>query len=159
MAEQLPRSSVGKICRESLLSARGGGGGGEEEEEKEGEEEEEELALSDLKIPQATVDLINAVSSEFITLLAEQANTHMEEASKKTMMPQHVYEALDALEFPNLVSAAQQGGKDAASQAKKLKEKRAAARPNTDGMTEEELADEQEELLRQARKRAFGDES
>ena len=103
------------------------------------------------------MDMLGACATEFVSLVAAQANECMETAKKKTMSPAHVCEALEQLEFATLIERARQGGESSKAALQKLKERKAASKANTTGLTEEQLAAEQARLLEGARKRAFGE--
>ncbi|CAD6568508.1 MAG: negative cofactor 2 transcription regulator complex subunit ncb2 [Tremellales sp. Tagirdzhanova-0007] len=87
--------------------------------------------------------------SEWVKLLATQANGVCDESSKKTISPEHVVEALRQLGFEDFVGEVEDSNKDF----KQSQKERARTQPETNGMSQEELLALQESLFASSKNR------
>lgn len=106
---------------------------------------------ADISCSKETRDLLIDCCVEFIHLLASEANEICEKESKKTISPEHVLAALEALGYSNYVADVQAAYQEHKSQAKDREKK--TSKLDTSGMTEEELLKQQEELFERARQK------
>ena len=105
--------------------------------------------------PRDTRDLLVACATEFVHLVASEANEGCEKAGRKTITPEHLVEALRNLGFPDYVPEVE-GAWGEQQEAAKVKAERqkgrgASAIAERAGISEEELARQQEELFQAAR--------
>ncbi|KAI3630680.1 hypothetical protein MIR68_012115 [Amoeboaphelidium protococcarum] len=136
-----------------------------------------EQANEDLSLPKATIskliadylpdgvkcsqearDVIQDCLTEFIHLLTTQANDVCSKSTKKVILPQHITEALEQLGFgtfnQELESLLDEHKKEAKAKGERRKGGSIAGiADKMGGMTEEELAEKQAELFRQARQK------
>lgn len=111
-----------------------------------------EMLPTGVACPKETRDLLISCCVEFIHLLSSEANEVCERASRKTISPEHVMDALTNLGFTGYVEEVGAAYEEAQSQAKE-KEKVRGNKLERSGLTEEELLKQQEELFESARKK------
>lgn len=99
-----------------------------------------------------TRDLLIDCSVEFIHLVSSEANAVCERSGRKTMIAEHVAEALKTLGFeaflPPVLQAVAENGEQIAREKERAK---ASNKMESSGLTQEELQREQEELFAKAR--------
>ncbi|EPZ32641.1 TATA binding protein-associated phospho protein [Rozella allomycis CSF55] len=86
---------------------------------------------------------------EFIHLISSEANEISEKGKKKTIGPEHIIQALQALGFEDFVSELELTMNDAKNTAKQRERK--VSTLEASGLTETELLKQQEELFAKAR--------
>ncbi|KZW04334.1 histone-fold-containing protein [Exidia glandulosa HHB12029] len=110
-----------------------------------------EFLPNDVSVAKDTRDLIIECCVEFIHLIASDANEICEGESKKTIAPEHIISSLKRLGFEDYVSEVQEVLKDHKQQQKEREKK--TTKFEQSGLTEEELARQQEELFAASRAR------
>jgi len=110
-----------------------------------------EMLPSDLTCSKETRDLIIECCVEFIHLISAQANEICEKDAKKTISPEHIVTALKELGFESYVDEVEEVLKDHKQQVRDREKK--TSKFEQSGLTEEELAQKQQELFDQARDR------
>lgn len=118
----LPRAAVNKLIKETLPQVR---------------------------VSNETRELIIQCCNEFIHLVSSEANEICNKNAKKTIMPEHVLEALKTLGFASYL----QDCEDVLVECKDvaLKKRRGSSRLENLGIPEEELLRQQQELFAKAR--------
>ncbi|KAG8928528.1 negative cofactor 2 transcription regulator complex subunit ncb2 [Tulasnella sp. 419] len=113
-----------------------------------------DLLPPDTTCSKETRDLIIECCVEFIHLVSSEANDICEKESKKTISPEHIVSALKVLGFESYIEEVQEVLKDHKQQQRDREKK--VSKFEQSGLTEEELAAQQEALFAQARARAAG---
>ncbi|GJE84594.1 histone-fold-containing protein [Phanerochaete sordida] len=108
-----------------------------------------EYLPKDVACAKETRDLIIECCVEFIHLISSEANEICEQESKKTIAPEHIISALKRLGFENFTEEIEDVLKDH-KQAQKDRERK-VSKLESSGLTEEELARQQEELFARSR--------
>ncbi|KAH9951813.1 histone-fold-containing protein [Amylocystis lapponica] len=108
-----------------------------------------ELLPSDVSCAKETRDLVIECCVEFIHLISSEANEICEQESKKTIAPEHILAALKRLGFETFTTEVQDVLKDHKQQQKDREKK--VSKLEQSGLTEEELAQKQEELFAASR--------
>lgn len=101
-------------------------------------------------------DLIAQCCNEFIHLVSSEANEICNKQTKKTIMPEHVIEALKALGFSSYVEECR--GVLTECKHVAMKRRRGSSRLENLGIPEEELLRQQQELFAQARQQQLEQE-
>jgi len=112
--------------------------------------------LPQLRVSVETRDLIANCCNEFIHLLGSEGNEICNKQEKKTIMPEHIVEALDSLGFGSYVKDCERVLKECKHIASK--KRRGSSRLENLGIPEEELLRQQQELFAQARREQFEQE-
>lgn len=110
-----------------------------------------ELLPSDVSVAKETRDLVIECCVEFIHLIASDANEICESESKKTIAPEHIINSLKRLGFDEYVPEVQEVLKDHKQQQKDREKK--TSKFEQSGLTEEELAAQQEALFAKSREK------
>ncbi|EJD53854.1 histone-fold-containing protein [Auricularia subglabra TFB-10046 SS5] len=110
-----------------------------------------ELLPSDVSVAKETRDLVIECCVEFIHLIASDANEICESESKKTIAPEHIISSLKRLGFDEYVPEVQDVLKDHKQQQKDREKK--VNKFEQSGLTEEELAAQQEALFAKSREK------
>lgn len=97
------------------------------------------------------VELLMECCSEFVQLIASEANTISEEEKKKTLNPEHVVKALDRLGFSSFTTDVSQFLEEVKEHDKKYTETKASLKSKRSEMSEEEQIALQAKLFAQAR--------
>ncbi len=97
-------------------------------------------------------DLLIECCVEFIHLVSSEANEICEKDSRKTISPEHIMSALQALGFESFITNVEGALNEHKESVKGTKEKRNSKLENS-GLTQEELEKQQEELFAKARAR------
>ncbi|KAG5683713.1 hypothetical protein PVAND_012978 [Polypedilum vanderplanki] len=126
--------------------------------------EEEELSLPrasinkiikeivpNLRVNTESRELILNCCTEFIHLISSEANEICNQRNKKTISAEHILEALNKLGFSDFTKDALNVMNDCKLAA--AKRRRQSTRLENLGISEEELYQQQQELIRQARER------
>lgn len=122
----------------------------------------QELLPDGFLCPRDTRDLLVACCTEFIHLIASEANEACEKAGRKTIGPEHLLEALKNLGFAEYCKEVEAAWNDQQEMAKARAERQksikslGAGKGEGEGgekITEEELARQQEELFEKARQK------
>ncbi|KAH9938442.1 histone-fold-containing protein [Fomitopsis serialis] len=108
-----------------------------------------ELLPSDTSCAKETRDLVIECCVEFIHLISSEANEICEKESKKTIAPEHIISALKHLGFESFTTEVEDVLKDHKQQQKDREKK--VSKLESSGLTEEELARQQEELFAASR--------
>ncbi|KAH9844015.1 histone-fold-containing protein [Rhodofomes roseus] len=108
-----------------------------------------ELLPSDVSCAKETRDLVIECCVEFIHLISSEANEICEKESKKTIAPEHIISALKHLGFESFTAEVEDVLKDHKQQQKDREKK--VSKLESSGLTEEELAKQQEELFAASR--------
>ncbi|KAI5481901.1 histone-fold-containing protein [Pseudohyphozyma bogoriensis] len=95
-------------------------------------------------------DLMAECCKEFVLAISSEANEICEKDAKKTMLPEHILEALKALGFENMVDEISEVLSEHKELAKGEKQKK-AKKMGGSGMTQEELLAAQEALFSASR--------
>ncbi|KAH7100626.1 histone-fold-containing protein [Auriculariales sp. MPI-PUGE-AT-0066] len=109
----------------------------------------QELLPQDFTVAKETRDLVIECCVEFIHLVSAEANEICESESKKTIAPEHIISALKKLGFEEFEGDVQTVYRDH-KQALKEREKK-TSKLEASGLTEEELAAQQEALFAASR--------
>lgn len=112
-----------------------------------------EMLPPGVSCPRETRDLLIDCCVEFVHLVSSEANEVCEKASRKTISPEHVVEALRNLGFEEYVEEVLAAHDEAAEQAKEKRDSRGTNKLEKSGLTEEELLRQQEELFLKARQK------
>ncbi|XP_065890365.1 protein Dr1-like [Dysidea avara] len=118
----LPRTAVNKLIKEIVPHAR---------------------------IPNDTRDLLLSCCSEFIHLIASEASEISDREQRKTILPEHIIEALTGLGFTEYMEDVKSVYQEYKVQA--AKRRREKSKLEKLGIPEEELLRQQQELFAQAR--------
>uniref|UniRef100_H2XR04 Protein Dr1 n=1 Tax=Ciona intestinalis TaxID=7719 RepID=H2XR04_CIOIN len=112
--------------------------------------------LPQVRVSNEARELIVACCNEFIHLVSSEANEICNKNTKKTIMPEHVLEALEALGFGTYVTEC----KEVLAECKHVaqKKRRGSSRLENLGIPEEELLRQQQELFAQARQQQLEQE-
>ncbi|KIP12870.1 hypothetical protein PHLGIDRAFT_61157 [Phlebiopsis gigantea 11061_1 CR5-6] len=108
-----------------------------------------EFLPKDVSCAKETRDLIIECCVEFIHLISSEANEICEQESKKTIAPEHIISALKRLGFEGFTEEIEDVLKDH-KKAQKDRERK-VSKLEASGLTEEELAQQQEELFAKSR--------
>ncbi|CAK8674297.1 protein Dr1-like [Clavelina lepadiformis] len=125
----LPRAAINKLIKETLPQVR---------------------------VSNEARELIVSCCNEFIHLVSSEANDICNKNTKKTIMPEHVLEALSGLGFESYVPECQEVLTECKHVA--LKKRRGSSRLENLGIPEEELLRQQQELFAQARQQQLEEE-
>ncbi|XP_077965948.1 protein Dr1-like [Styela clava] len=118
----LPRAAVNKLIKETLPQVR---------------------------VSNESRELIVQCCNEFIHLLSSEANEMCNKNAKKTIMPEHVLQALNTLGFGSYTQECKEVLEECKHVA--LKKRRGSSRLENLGIPEEELLRQQQELFAKAR--------
>ncbi|KAI0751413.1 histone-fold-containing protein [Daedaleopsis nitida] len=110
-----------------------------------------ELLPNDITCAKETRDLVIECCVEFIHLISSEANEICEQESKKTIAPEHIISALKRLGFESFTAEVESVLKDHKQQQKDRERK--VSKLEQSGLTEEELAAQQEALFAQSREK------
>ncbi|KAH8106250.1 histone-fold-containing protein [Cristinia sonorae] len=108
-----------------------------------------ELLPNDVSCAKDTRDLVIECCVEFIHLISSEANEICEQESKKTIAPEHIIAALKRLGFETFTAEVEDVLKDHKQQVKEREKK--VGKLEQSGLSEEELARQQEELFAASR--------
>nr|CAB3239905.1 protein Dr1-like [Phallusia mammillata] len=125
----LPRAAINKLIRETLPQVR---------------------------VSNEARELIVTCCNEFIHLVSSEANEICNKNTKKTIMPEHVLDALESLGFGSYVEECREVLVECKHVA--LKKRRGSSRLENLGIPEEELLRQQQELFAQARQQQLEQE-
>ena len=109
--------------------------------------------LPHLRVANNSRELVLNCCTEFILLLSSQSNEICEKRNKKTILPEHVIDALQELGFSDYVTDVQEVLSDYKTQASSRK--KGGKKLEKLGISEEELLRQQQELFAQARQQHY----
>uniref|UniRef100_H2Y7B0 Protein Dr1 n=1 Tax=Ciona savignyi TaxID=51511 RepID=H2Y7B0_CIOSA len=112
--------------------------------------------LPQVRVSNEARELVVACCNEFIHLLASEANDICNKNTKKTIMPEHVLDALEALGFGTYVQRCREVLQECKHVAQK--KRKGSSRLENLGIPEEELLRQQQELFAQAKQQQLEQE-
>ncbi|XP_007884255.2 protein Dr1 [Callorhinchus milii] len=118
----IPRAAINKIIKEILPSVR---------------------VANDAR------EMVVSCCTEFIHLIASEANEICNKSDKKTVSPQHIMQALESLGFGSYITEVKEVVRECKTVA--LERRKARSRLENKGIPEEELLRQQQELFAKAR--------
>ncbi|CAK0762973.1 hypothetical protein CVIRNUC_003011 [Coccomyxa viridis] len=110
-----------------------------------------ECLPSNVRLSGPGLELLLVCCSEFVQLIASEANTISEEDKKKTLNPEHVVKALERMGFSAFSGDVSQFLEEVKEIDKKYSETKANLKSKRSEMSEEELLALQAKLFAQAR--------
>merc|ERR1711990_94922 len=113
-------------------------------------------AVPKYRVSKEARELVVSCCTQFIHTVATTSSETCNQASKKTIAPEHVLAALEQLGFPEMISECQEVLNECKATA--AKRRKGSNRLEASGFTEEELFEQQQRLIAEAKQAQFLEE-